>query len=137
MKGNDDRSWMQQSALILSTRKEVPWYLDDGTGRVLVVGACASGNETFVDSGQARICGIGTSIEGSLKASRDDDGTIRIQRPAKGPFYVSHKTIDAHIADFASVARWCKCASVSLTVFGVWLMTKRCGKDCMEIGSSS
>lgn len=39
------------------------------------------------------------------QASKDDDGTVRIQRPLKGPFYVSGKTIDENIANFVDYAR--------------------------------
>ncbi|CAN6295034.1 unnamed protein product [Urochloa humidicola] len=38
-KKNDDERWIQSSEHISSKRKEVPWYLDDGTGRVEVAGA--------------------------------------------------------------------------------------------------
>ncbi|PIN18190.1 hypothetical protein CDL12_09158 [Handroanthus impetiginosus] len=37
--GNARISWTQDSELVSSARNEVPWYLDDGTDRVHVVGA--------------------------------------------------------------------------------------------------
>ncbi|PNX72793.1 mitochondrial ubiquitin ligase activator of NFBK 1-like protein [Trifolium pratense] len=40
------------------------------------------------------------------QVARDDVGTIRIQRPSKGPFYVSPKTIDELIANLGKWARW-------------------------------
>ncbi|AES61875.2 E3 ubiquitin-protein ligase SP1 [Medicago truncatula] len=152
MKCNDNGSWLQNSPLTLYTRNEVPWYLDDGTGRVLVVGS-----ETFEDSGWARACktlnhlqgvkvGVsaplsasvsvvglkriewalpfGTSLTVVGEASRDGDGTVRIQRPPKGPFYVSRKTIDEQIADLTYFARRFKYASVGLTLFGAWLIAE-------------
>jgi hypothetical protein len=39
------------------------------------------------------------------QAAKDDVGTIRIQRPSKGPFYVSPKTIDELIANLGRWAR--------------------------------
>lgn len=39
------------------------------------------------------------------QAVKDDIGAIRIQKPHKGPFYVSHKTIDQVIA---SLGRWAR-----------------------------
>lgn len=41
-----------------------------------------------------------------LQALKDDIGTIRIQRPHKGPFYVSPKTIDQLIANLGKWARY-------------------------------
>lgn len=39
------------------------------------------------------------------QAVKDDIGTVRIQRPHKGPFYVTHKTIDQLIAHLGKWAR--------------------------------
>jgi hypothetical protein len=39
------------------------------------------------------------------QASKYDDGSVRIQRPREGPFYVSYKTIDELIANFENFAR--------------------------------
>lgn len=41
----------------------------------------------------------------SGQAVKDDIGTVRIQRPHKGPFYVTHKTIDQLIAHLGKWAR--------------------------------
>lgn len=41
------------------------------------------------------------------QAVKDDVGTIRIQRPHKGPFYVSPKAIDHLIANLGKWARLC------------------------------
>lgn len=87
-----------------------------------------------------------------FQAVKDDVGTIRIQRPHKGPFYVSPKSIDQLIANLGKWARWCFClyvpahfspilfnyfnlinllnrwykyASMGLTVFGFYLIAKR------------
>jgi len=40
------------------------------------------------------------------QAVKDDIGTIRIQRPHKGPFYVSPKNIDELIANLGKWTRW-------------------------------
>ncbi|KAB2600772.1 mitochondrial ubiquitin ligase activator of NFKB 1 [Pyrus ussuriensis x Pyrus communis] len=152
LKHNDAGSWIQDSALMLSMSKEVPWYLDDGTGRVFVVGARAAtgfvlpvASEVFEESGRSlvrgtldylqglkmlgvkrieRVLPTGTSMSVVGEAVKDDIGTIRIQRPQKGPFYVSPKTIDQLIANLGKWARWYKYASVGLTVFGVYLVAK-------------
>ncbi|KHN18901.1 hypothetical protein glysoja_028270 [Glycine soja] len=120
LKHNDAGSWIQDSALMLSMSKEVPWYLDDGTDRVHVVGARGAagfalpvGSEAFEESGRSlvrgtldylqglkmlgvkrieRVLPVGTSLTVVGEAAKDDVGAFRIQRPHKGPFYVSPKT---------------------------------------------
>ncbi|KAK8711568.1 hypothetical protein V6N13_146846 [Hibiscus sabdariffa] len=152
LKQNDAGSWIQDSALMLSMCKEVPWYLDDGTGRVYVVGARGAagfaltiGNEVFEESGRSivrgtldylqglkmlgvkrieRVLPTGSSLTVVGEAVKDDIGTIRIQKPQKGPFYVSPKSIDQLVSNLGKWARWYKYASVGLTVFGVFLITK-------------
>ncbi|GAU30715.1 hypothetical protein TSUD_39390 [Trifolium subterraneum] len=120
-------AWTLHSQFISSIPKEVPWYLDDGTDRVYVVGARFATDfaypavrSKFDESGQTLVDGHFQDI----KASKDDDGTIRIQQPPKGPFYVSHKMIDEHIANFEGSARWCKHISVGLTTIGASLIAK-------------
>ncbi|KAB2616141.1 mitochondrial ubiquitin ligase activator of NFKB 1 [Pyrus ussuriensis x Pyrus communis] len=160
LKHNDAGSWIQDSALMLSMSKEVPWYLDDGTGRVFVVGARAAtgfllpvASEVFEESGRSlvrgtldylqglkmlgvkrieRVLPTGTSMSVVGEAVKDDIGTIRIQRPQKGPFYVSPKTIDQLIANLGKWARWYKYASMGLTVFGVYLVAKHSIQYIME-----
>lgn len=152
LKHNDAGSWVQDSALMLSMSKEVPWHLDDGTGRVLVVGARGAsgleltiGSEVFEESGRSlvrgtldylqglkmlgvkrteRVLPTGTSLTVVGEAVKDDVGTIRVQRPHKGPFYVTPKTIDQLIANLGKWARWYKFASLGFTVFGVYLIAK-------------
>ncbi|XWS46778.1 hypothetical protein CRYUN_Cryun14cG0097200 [Craigia yunnanensis] len=130
LKHNDAGSWIQDSALMLSMSKEVPWYLDDGTGRVYIVGARGAagfaltvGSEVFEESGRSIVRGTLDYLQG-LKAVKDDIGTIRIQKPHKGPFYVSPKSIDQLISNLGKWARWYKYASFGLTIFGVFLITK-------------
>ncbi|KAJ0112910.1 hypothetical protein Patl1_01165 [Pistacia atlantica] len=126
---------------------------EDGTGRVFVVGARSAtgfvltvGSEVFEESGRSLVRGTldylqglkmlgvkrierllptGTSLTVVGEAVKDDIGTVRIQRPHKGPFYVSPKTIDELIANLGKWARWYKYASAGLTVFGVFLIAKR------------
>jgi E3 ubiquitin-protein ligase MUL1 len=133
LKHNDSGSWIQDSALMLSRSKEVPWYLDDGTDHVRVVGARGAtgfvlpvASEAFEESGRTlvrgtldylqglkmlgvrrveRVLPVGTSLNVVGEVARDDVGTIRIQRPSKGPFYVSPKTIDDLIANLGKWAR--------------------------------
>ncbi|XP_034227700.1 E3 ubiquitin-protein ligase SP1-like isoform X2 [Prunus dulcis] len=139
LKHNDAGSWIQDSALMLSMSKEVPWYLDDGTGRVHVVGA--RGATGFVLPVASEMLGVkriervlptGTSLSVVGEAVKDDIGTIRIQRPHKGPFYVSPKTIDQLIANLGKWARWYKYASLGLTVFGVYLVAKHSVQYILE-----
>ncbi|XP_068662074.1 E3 ubiquitin-protein ligase SP1-like isoform X2 [Aristolochia californica] len=160
LKHNDAGSWIQDSALMLSISKEVPWYLDDGTGRVFVVGAKGAtgfvltvASEVFEESGRSlvrgtldylqglkmlgvkrieRVLPTGTSLTVVGEAVKDDVGTIRIQRPHKGPFYVSPKSIDQLIAYLGNCARWCQYASVGFTVFGVYLIAKHAIRAFME-----
>ncbi|XVE77739.1 hypothetical protein DITRI_Ditri13aG0086800 [Diplodiscus trichospermus] len=140
LKHNDTGSWIQDSALMLSMSKEVPWYLDDGTGHVHVVGARGAagfaltvGSEVFEESGRSMMLGVkriervlptGSSLTVVGEAVKDDIGTIRIQKPHKGPFYVSPKSIDELISNLGKWARWYKYTSFGLTIFGVFLITK-------------
>ncbi|KAF5947939.1 hypothetical protein HYC85_013896 [Camellia sinensis] len=71
LKHNDAGSWIQDSALMLSMCKEVPWYLDDGTGRVYVVGARGAtglvltvGSEVFEESGRSLVRGTLDYLQG-------------------------------------------------------------------------
>ncbi|XP_073223283.1 E3 ubiquitin-protein ligase SP1-like [Cicer arietinum] len=61
---------------------------------------------------------VGTSLTVAGEATKDDIGIIRIQQLPEGPFYVARKTINEHISKSTNCARWCKYASVGLTVFG-------------------
>ncbi|KAM0910033.1 hypothetical protein ACQ4PT_014426 [Festuca glaucescens] len=153
LKHNDAGSWIQDSAVMLSVSKEVPWYLDDGTGRVYVVGArSAAGlvltvaSEVFEESGRTlvrgtldylqglkmlgvkrteRVLPTGTSLTVVGEAIKDDVGTIRIQRPHKGPFYASPKSIDQLILNLGKWAKLYKLASMGFAAFGVFLLAKR------------
>lgn len=152
LKHNDAGSWIQDSALMLSLSKEVPWYLDDGTGRVYVVGARGAtglvltvASEVFEESGRSlvrgtldylqglkmlgvkrieRVLPTGTSLTIVGEAVKDDIGTIRVQKPHKGPFYVSPKNIDQLIANLGKWARWYQYASMGLTMVGFYLIAK-------------
>ncbi|RZC25085.1 E3 ubiquitin-protein ligase SP1-like isoform X2 [Glycine soja] len=71
LKHNDAGSWIQDSALMLSMSKEVPWYLDDGTDRVHVVGARGAagfalpvGSEAFEESGRSLVRGTLDYLQG-------------------------------------------------------------------------
>ncbi|KAI5399314.1 hypothetical protein KIW84_064612 [Lathyrus oleraceus] len=63
MKCDDDDSWKLSSTILSSVPKEVPWYLDDGTDRVHVVGTrgatdfvLPAENSTFEESGRTLVC---------------------------------------------------------------------------------
>lgn len=160
LKHNDAGSWIQDSALMLSMSKEVPWYVDDGTGRAYVLGARgASGlaltvaSEVFEESGRSlvrgtldylqglkmlgvkrieRVLPTGSSLTVVGEVVKDDIGTIRIQRPHKGPFYVSPKSIDQLISNLGRWARWYKYASMGFTVFGFYLLAKHAIQYILE-----
>ncbi|KAG9157005.1 hypothetical protein Leryth_009042 [Lithospermum erythrorhizon] len=160
LKHNDAGSWIQDSALMLSMCKEVPWYLDDGTARVFVVGARGAsglvltvGSEVFEESGKSlvrgtldylqglkmlgvkrieRVLPTGTPLTVVGEAVKDEIGTLRIQRPHKGPFYVSHKPIEHLIANLGKWARWYKYASVGFTLFGAYLIARHAFQYIME-----
>ncbi|XP_047334937.1 E3 ubiquitin-protein ligase SP1 isoform X2 [Impatiens glandulifera] len=160
LKHNDAGSWIQDSALMLSMCKEVPWYLDDGTGRAFIVGVRGAsglvltvGSEVFEESGRSlvrgtldyiqglkmlgvkrieRVLPTGTALTVVGEAVKDDVGTVRIQRPQKGPFYATHKTVDQLIANLGKWARWYRYASVGFTIFGLYLLTKHAVQYIME-----
>lgn len=52
-----------------------------------------------------------------LQAVKDDIGSIRIQRPQKGPFYVSDKTIDQLIAN---LGKWSRFINLLLCSLYIW-----------------
>ncbi|XP_057461614.1 E3 ubiquitin-protein ligase SP1-like isoform X2 [Actinidia eriantha] len=158
LKLNDAGYWIQDSALMLSMCKEVPWYLDDGTGRVYVIGARGAtglaltiGSEVFEEPGSQggtldylqglkmleikrteRVLPTGTPLTVVGEAVKDDVGTIRIQQPHRGPFYVSHENIDQLIANLGKWARCYKYASVGFTLFGVYLLAKHAFQYVMD-----
>lgn len=160
-KHNDTGSWVQDSALILSISKEVPWYVEDGTGRVYVVGArgangleLAVASEVFEESGRSlvrgtldylqglkmlgvkrmeRVLPTGTTLTVVGEAIQDDQGVIRIQRPRSGgPFYVSRRSLDQLISNLGKWSRWYKYMSIGFTVFGVYLIAAHAVKQVME-----
>ncbi|KAJ4877114.1 E3 Ubiquitin ligase family protein [Raphanus sativus] len=152
LKHNETGSWVQDSALMLSMSKEVPWFLDDGTSRVNVVGARGAtgfaltvGSEVFEESGRSLVRGTLDYLQGLKmlgvkriervlptgmpltivgEAVKDDIGDLRIQKPERGPFYVSPKSLDQLISNLGKWSRLYKYASMGLTVFGVFLITK-------------
>ncbi|GJN33286.1 hypothetical protein PR202_gb21868 [Eleusine coracana subsp. coracana] len=148
LKHNDAGSWIQDSAVMLSVSKEVPWYLDDGTGRVYVVGARAAAgliltvaSEVFEESGRTLMLGVkrtervlptGTSLTVVGEAIKDDVGTIRIQRPHKGPFYASPKSIDQLILNLGKWAKLYRLASMGFAAFGAFLLAKRALQHFLE-----
>ncbi|KAM1534245.1 hypothetical protein COP2_008336 [Malus domestica] len=175
LKRNEKGEWQMGYTSLLSECKEVPWYLDDGTGRVNVVGATDASGFTFPASSgqfeQSRRChkcemnrlecetkrsvereriddregikllgvqrtehvlpiGISLSVVG--EAVKDNVGTIRIQKPHKGPFYVSTKSIDELIASHKNWARFLKCASFGVAVIGLTLISAELDKYIRE-----
>ncbi|XP_057850218.1 E3 ubiquitin-protein ligase SP1 isoform X2 [Cryptomeria japonica] len=159
LKHNDAGSWIPDCAVMPSKSKEVPWYLEDGTGQVYVVGARgASGleltvaSEVFEESGRSFVRGTldylqGLKMLGVKRVERvlptgatltvvgeavKDNKTIRIQRPYKGPFYVSPESIDQLIVNLGKWARWYNFASLGLTIFGVYLITKHAIRHILE-----
>ncbi|XP_010418429.1 PREDICTED: E3 ubiquitin-protein ligase SP1 [Camelina sativa] len=160
LKHNETGSWVQDSALMLSMSKEVPWFLDDGTSRVHVMGARGAtgfaltvGSEVFEESGRSlvrgtldylqglkmlgvkrieRVLPTGISLTVVGEAVKDDIGEFRIKKPDKGPFYVSPKSLDQLISNLGKWSRWYKYASMGFTVFGVFLITKHVIDSVLE-----
>ncbi|KAI5070951.1 hypothetical protein GOP47_0013202 [Adiantum capillus-veneris] len=160
LKHNESGSWIQDSALMLAMSKEVPWYLEDGTGRIFVIGARGAhglelpiASEVFEESGRSlvrgtldylqglkmlgvkrveRVLPVGTTLTVVGEAVQDDLGTLRIQKPHKGPFYVSPKSIDELIINLGKWSRWYKFMSLGFTVFGLYLMTTHAIKYFFE-----
>ncbi|CAN6690604.1 unnamed protein product [Malus baccata var. baccata] len=168
LKRNEKGEWQMGYTSLLSECKEVPWYLDDGTGRVNVVGATGASGFTFPASSgqfeQSRRCHecetkrsvvceriddregvkllgvqrtehvlpIGISLTVVGEAVKDNVGTIRIQKPHKGPFYVSTKSIDELIASHKNWARFLKCASFGVAVIGLTLIAAELDKYIRE-----
>ncbi|KAL2598938.1 hypothetical protein AAZV13_10G022600 [Glycine max] len=119
LKHNDAGSWIQDSALMLSMSKEVPWYLDDGTDRVHVVGARGAsgfalpvGIEAFEESGRSLVRGTLDYLQG-LKML----GVKRIERVL--PVGTSLTVVGEY-------------ASVGLTVFGAYLIAKHAIRYILE-----
>ncbi|KAK1398980.1 RING-type E3 ubiquitin transferase [Heracleum sosnowskyi] len=114
--------WKEELNEIKSVIKEVPWYLDDGTGQVFVVAAQrASYWKSTVGRGRCYrpkslpITGTlddfwkdmdlvvkttepvllaATPLTVIGEAIKDETGTTRVRQPEAGPFYVSRMNID-------------------------------------------
>uniref|UniRef100_A0A0D6R3M0 RING-type E3 ubiquitin transferase n=1 Tax=Araucaria cunninghamii TaxID=56994 RepID=A0A0D6R3M0_ARACU len=149
LKQTDDGSWIQDFALARPKSEEVPWYLEDGTGHAYVVGARGAtgleltiASEVFEESRRSlvrgtldylqglkmlgvkrveRVLPIGTALTVVGEAVQDN-GTIQIRRPHRGPFYVSPESIDQLIENLGKLARWYNFASLGFTIVGVCLM---------------
>ncbi|KAK1378835.1 RING-type E3 ubiquitin transferase [Heracleum sosnowskyi] len=67
----------------------------------------------------------GTPLTVIGEAVKDDSGRIQIQKPKKGPFHVSGKNIDELIKDCKGGAWLCKCTSLVLASYGIFLIGKQ------------
>ncbi|KAJ4845254.1 hypothetical protein Tsubulata_047889 [Turnera subulata] len=144
------KEWVRDSELMHSTSRQVPWYLEDGTGRVRVVGArdasgfCfTEGSKVYEDQsgGSKNIQMLGLTRRESIlpigepltvigEAVKDGNGAVRIQRPLSGGFfYVSDKSVDTLVEECQGTASFCKRFSVGFTVAGVILILAS-GCDC-------
>nr|VDD10021.1 unnamed protein product [Brassica rapa] len=151
LKRNWKFSWVQDTALMLPVCKEVPWFLDDGTGRVIVEGARSGigfaltvGGEVFEKPEASslvrgtldflrglemlgirrieRVLPVGTRLTVVGQTIKDGVGDVRIQKPDQGPFYVSPIPLDHLIS---KVGKWrFKKASMGLAIVGVILISK-------------
>ncbi|KAF3577064.1 hypothetical protein DY000_02031850 [Brassica cretica] len=153
LKRNWKFSWVQDTALMLPVCKEVPWFLDDGTGRVIVEGArsgigfaLTAGGEVFekpepssLVSGTLdflrglemlgirrieRVLPVGTRLTVVGQTIKDGVGDVRIQKPDQGPFYVSPVPLDQLISNVGKWSRRFKKASMGLAIVGVILISK-------------
>jgi E3 ubiquitin-protein ligase MUL1 len=91
------------AGLILTVASEV----FEESGRTLVRGTLdyLQGLKMLGVKRTERVLPTGTSLTVVGEAIKDDVGTIRIQRPHKGPFYVSPKGIDQLILN---LGKWAK-----------------------------
>ncbi|XP_009138688.1 E3 ubiquitin-protein ligase SPL1 isoform X2 [Brassica rapa] len=153
LKRNWKFSWVQDTALMLPVCKEVPWFLDDGTGRVIVEGARSGigfeltvGGEVFEKPEASslvrgtldflrglemlgirrieRVLPVGTRLTVVGQTIKDGVGDVRIQKPDQGPFYVSPIPLDHLISKVGKWSRRFKKASMGLAVVGVILISK-------------
>jgi hypothetical protein len=69
------------------------------------------------------VCVFDMSILIYDQAIKDDVGTIRIQRPHKGPFYVSPKSIDQLIMN---LGKWAKYEGRFITTFSLLVKVSWC-----------
>ncbi|ONM25663.1 E3 ubiquitin-protein ligase SP1 [Zea mays] len=79
-----------------------------------------------------RVLPTGISLTVVGEAIKDDVGTIRIQRPHKGPFYVSPKSIDQLIMNLGKWAKLYRLASMGFATFGAFLLAKRAIQHFLE-----
>ncbi|XP_066320018.1 E3 ubiquitin-protein ligase SP1-like [Miscanthus floridulus] len=146
-KENDDpEQWIRCSEEIFSKKKEVPWYLDDGTGRLEIVrdrstdgSLLCLASEDFEK--QPRSCGcecsikllglrrtewilpIGDKLTVVGEAVKDESGKILIKRPTNGgPFHVTRNSIDKVVSNLGSDARWCKIWAATFAASGALLL---------------
>ncbi|CAH8329207.1 unnamed protein product [Eruca vesicaria subsp. sativa] len=153
LKRNWKFSWVQDTALMLPVSKEVPWFLEDGTGRVNVAGAqsaigfaLTAGGEVFEKPEPSslvrgtldflrglemlgirrieRVLPVGTRLTIVGQAIEDGIGDVRIQKPDQGPFYVSPMPLDQLISQVGKWSRGFKKASMGLALVGVILISK-------------
>eukprot|EP00850_Spirogloea_muscicola_P008424 SM000045S16169 [mRNA] locus=s45:82592:84577:- [translate_table: standard] len=134
--------------------------VEDGTGRALVVGARGAlgleltvASEEFEESGRSLVRGtldylqglkmlgvkrverllpIGTSLTVVGEALKDDRGAVRLQRPQRGPFHVSPKSLDQLIA---TLGKWSRCynwLSVACTVLGLYALAAQAVHQLLE-----
>ncbi|CAL4930909.1 unnamed protein product [Urochloa decumbens] len=125
---DDVGQWTHFSEVMSSTKKEVPWNLDDGTGHLEIAGACTAngfslslGSEVFEKQPHScgcectlkilglkrteRILQIGARLTVVGEAFKDNSGKITIQRPRNsGPFHVSRSSIDQIISGLGTEA---------------------------------
>ncbi|KAK1326402.1 hypothetical protein QJS10_CPA01g02523 [Acorus calamus] len=142
LKKNDAGKWVKDSVWLTSACIEVPWYVDDGTGRAYIAKASDATGLELPDAGaffeesssgildciqdikmlgirrRERVLPVGTSLTVVGEAVKDDLGTICIQQPLSGPFYISSKTIDQLIAHTGESSRFYHYASLGFTAFG-------------------
>eukprot|EP00850_Spirogloea_muscicola_P001177 SM000004S15047 [mRNA] locus=s4:971486:973483:- [translate_table: standard] len=133
---------------------------EDGTGRALVVGARGAlgleltvASEEFEESGRSLVRGtldylqglkmlgvkrverllpIGTSLTVVGEALKDDRGAVRLQRPQRGPFHVSPKSLDQLIT---TLGKWSRCynwLSAACTVLGLYALAAQAVHRLLE-----
>lgn len=150
MRQSDSGAWVQESLVTLQSSREAPWHLEDATGKVSIVGARSGAglelsvaSQVFEPNGRSlvrgtldylqgfkvlgtkrveRVLPVGAALTAVGEAVADGKGGISIQRPAKGPFFVTHRSLDQLIAALGAWSRLYRWLSVGCTAYGVYLL---------------
>lgn len=161
LKHMDTGSWVQESALLLCKSRSVPWFLEDSSGRVNVVGAKkAVGLELTVASDVyeekessiirgsieyvqgikslgvkrvEKVLPIGTNLTVVGEAVLDAKGSVQVQKPQKGHLFVSPKSLDQLISNLGKWSRLYKWIASGCTAVGIFWLISHAARKFFEL----